>query len=150
MQIEPKLREHKVVPFWTLPDKHGEPFDLARKRGKEHFILLICAPAVDPSPFLQQLAPAVVELRSLPAAALVVVDSEDAAGPLPSPPFRVLIDASGKARERYLSDGVVAGLFLLDRYGDLYRQWLVSSISDLPPAEEVSGWMEAIGMQCSI
>ncbi len=150
MQLEPKLREHKVVPLWTLPDKYGEEFNLGKKRGKDHYILLVCAPGADPAVFLNQLAPEFPELRTVPAAGLVVVASEDQAGPLPSPPFRVLIDAGGKVRERYLPEGAAAGLFLLDRYADLYRQWVVQSVADLPSAEEVSGWMQAISMQCSI
>ena len=150
MQLESKLREHKVVPLWTLPDKYGDPFNFAKKRGKEHFILLVCAPEVDPAPFLTQLAPAMAELQTLPVAGLVVVPSEDAAGALPGLPFRVLVDADGKVRDRYLPDGAAAGLFLLDRYADLYRQWLVDKLADLPPAEEVAGWMQAVAMQCNI
>jgi hypothetical protein len=150
MQLEAKLHEHKVVPLWTLPDKYGESFNFAKNRGKDHFIVLVCAPGADPAPFLKQLAPRMVELRSLSVAGIVVVPSEDAAGALPSLPLRVLIDADGKVRDRYLPDDAMAGLFLLDRYADLYRQWLVQNLADLPPAEEVAGWMQAIGMQCSI
>lgn len=150
MEIEAKLREHKVVPLWTLEDKHGERFNFAQKRGKEHFILLVCAPDADPARFLEHLAPSMIELQALPARGLVVVASEDAAGALPSPPFTVLIDADGKVRAQYLPEGAAAGLFLLDRYADLYHQWLVQNVADLPTAEDVAGWMQAISMQCSI
>ena len=150
MQLEPKLPNHKVVPFWTLPDKYGEPFNLARKRRQAHFMLLVCGPNVDPAPFLQQLAPEMATLRDLPAQGIVVVASEDAAGALPSLPFKVLIDAGGTVRERYLPDGAGAGLFVLDRYGALYRQWLVQNLAELPSAEEVAGWVQAVGMQCGV
>lgn len=150
MPLETKLPEHKVVPLWTLPDKHGAAFNLAKQRGRDHFILLVCAPGADPAPFLTQLAPLMVGLRDFSVTGIVVVASEDDAGPLPAPPFRVLVDADGKVRDRYLSDDTVAGLFLLDRYADLYRQWLVPNMADLPDPEEVAGWMEAIGMQCSV
>ncbi len=150
MPLETKLREHKVVPLWTLPDKYGEAFNLAKQRGRDHFILLVCAPGADPAPFLKELAPRMADLRSFSVAGIAVVASEDDAGSLPTLPFRVFIDANGKVRDRYLSDDAVAGLFLLDRYADLYRQWLVQKIADLPDAEEVAGWMEAIGMQCSV
>ena len=150
MQLEPKLPLHRVVPLWSLPDKYGDTFNFAKKRGGAHFVLLVCAEGVDPAPFLDQLAPAMPELERMPARGLVVVSSEEIAGALPSPPFTALIDADGKARSRFLPDDAVAGLFVLDRYADLYRQWLVSSLADLPPAEEVSGWMQAVSMQCSI
>jgi hypothetical protein len=150
MQFEPKLREHKVVPLWTLPDKHGDPYNLAKKRGSAHFLLLVCAAEVDPAHYLESLAPVLLNLRSLPAQGIVVVASEDIAGPLPSPPFVVVIDTTGGVRERFLPTGAAAGLFALDRYGDLYHQWLVERIVDLPAPEEVEGWMQAIGMQCSL
>jgi hypothetical protein len=150
MQPETKLPEHKVVPLWTLPDKYGENFNLAKRRGRDHFILLVCASGADPEPFLDQLAPRMADLRTFSVAGLVVGSSEDVAGPLPAPPFKVLIDAEGKVRDRYLPPDAVAGLFLLDRYADLYRQWVVRNVAELPSAEEVAGWMQAIGMQCSV
>ena len=150
MQLEPKLRLHKVVPLWTLPDKYGEPFNLAKQRGRAHFLLLVCAPGVDPAPFLQPLVPRMAELRSLPAQGIVIVSSEDDAGRVPALGFTVVIDGDGKVRDRYLLEGAAAGFFALDRYGDLYRQWLVQKVTDLPDAEEVAGWMQAISMQCGI
>ncbi len=150
MQLEPKLRNYQVVPFWTLPDKYGQPFNLARKRRRAHLVLLVCGPNVDPAPFLQQLAPEVVKLRNLPAQGIAVVASEDAAGGLPSLPFTLLIDTDGKVRDRYLPEGAAAGLFVLDRYGALYRQWLVQDVAELPEAEEVAGWLQAVGLQCGV
>ncbi len=150
MQLEPLLRAHKVVPLWTLPDKYGEPFNLAKKRGRAHFLLLVCGEGADPAPFLQQLAPVMPAIRTLPAEGIVVVPSEDAAGPLSTHSFTVLVDAEGSVRARFLPEGAAAGLFLLDRYADLYRQWLVASIGELPSPEEISGWMEAISNQCGI
>lgn len=150
MQFEAKLREHKVVPLWTLPDKYGEPFNLAKRRGRAHFLVLVCAPNVDPSSFLEQLAPELVKLSNLPAQGIVVVASEEAAGVVASPPFTVVVDAAGSVRDRYLPEGAVAGLFALDRYADLYHQWIVETIAELPGPEEVAEWMQAIGMQCSV
>lgn len=150
MQVEPKLREHKVVPLWTLPDKYGEPFNFAKKRGRAHFLLLVCAPSANPRPFLEGLAPELVRLRSLPAQGIVVVGSADAAGPLPTPPLVVAVDAEGRVRERYLPEEAVAGLFVLDRFGALYHQWIVREVADLPSIKDVTEWIEAVGMQCGV
>ena len=150
MQLEAKLPEHKVVPLWTLPDKFGETFNLAKRRGRAHLLLLVCAPGADPAPFVEAIAPTLAELRGLPLQGIAVVDSEDAAGALPSSPFTVLVDAAGKVRGQYLPADACAGLFALDRYGALYHQWLVARVADLPPANEVAEWMQAIGMQCSL
>ena len=148
MEFEPKLRPYKVVPLWTLPDKHGEPYNLARQRDRAHFVVLVCGVDVDPAPFLRQLAPTMVELRGLPARGIVVVPSADVAGRLPTLPYTIVIDADGKVRDRYLPEGAAAGLFVLDRYAELYQQWLVRNVAELPAAEDVAGWMLAIGRQC--
>lgn len=150
MQLEAKLPEHKVVPLWTLPDKYGEPLNLARRRGRAHLLILVCTSEVNPAPYAEVLAPTLVELRSLPVQGIAVVGSEDTAATLPSPPFTVVIDAVGKVRGQYLPPDARAGLFALDRYGALYHQWIVSRLADLPPATEVAEWMQAIGMQCSV
>ena len=150
MQLEAILPEHKVVPLWTLPDKHGEPFNLARRRGRAHFLILVCAPETDPAPFVEALAPSLVELRDLPVQGIAVVASEEAAGALPSPPLTVVIDVAGNVRGKYLPADACAGLFALDRYGALYHQWIAGRIADLPPVTEVAEWMQAIGMQCSV
>ncbi len=150
MQLDAKLPEHKVVPLWILPDKHGETINLAKRRGRAHMLLLVCTPGADPTPFVETLAPTLAELRDLPVQGIAVVASEDEAGALPSSPFTVVIDAAGKVRGQYLPPDACAGLFALDRYGTLYHQWLAGQIADLPAATEVAEWMQAIGMQCSI
>jgi hypothetical protein len=150
MRLEKKLREHKVVPLWILPDKYGEPFNFARARGRAHFLLLVCAPGIEPASYLDSIAPHLADLRPLPVRALVVVASEESAGSVASPPFTVVIDADGRVREQYLPDGAVAGLFVLDRFADLYYQWNVGTLADLPAPAEVSEWMQAIGTQCSV
>jgi peroxiredoxin len=151
MQALPsKLPEHKVVPFWTLPDSEGQTFNLAKQRGRAHFILLVCGPAQDPEPFLQQLAPHMPALQALPAQGLVVIASTDQAARLVSLPFTVLIDESHKVQERYLSTDASAGLFMLDRYGALYHQWLVADVVNLPSASDVVDWITAVSMQCSV
>jgi hypothetical protein len=144
------LPEHKVVPFWILPTLDGAAFNLAKQRGRAHLILLVCGPQFAPYAFLQDLAPRMTELRTLPARGLVVVGSADSAERLRSTPFTVLIDAEGTVRERYLPTDASAGVFVLDRYGTLYHQWLVMEPAELPPASDVVDWITAVGMQCSV
>lgn len=150
MKFEPRVQQHKIVPLFTLPDKYGESYNLAKKRGRDHWALMIFQGGVDPGPYLQRLTGEVDEWRILPARGIVVVPDESAAGALGSLPFTILIDADGKARDRFLPDGAKAGVFALDRYGSLYHQWLAESVSDLPEPDDLTGWMQSISMQCSI
>ncbi len=148
--MEPKLRVHKVVPLFTLHDKYGDEQNLAKQRGREHFLLMVFAPGADPQPFVQALAAQKDAWRQIPARGLVVVPDADTAGALGSTPFTVLIDEADRVRQRYLPDEAEIGVFALDRYGALYHQWLLANTDELPTADDVTGWLEAISMQCSI
>ncbi|HEX6287573.1 MAG TPA: hypothetical protein VFZ66_00205 [Herpetosiphonaceae bacterium] len=150
MKQSAKLPLHKVVPLFTLPDKYGQPHNLAKQRGREHLLLLIFRSGVDAQQYLQHLARHAEDWRQLPARGIVVVGSEDAAGTLGSLPFTILIDSANKVYERFLPETAQAGIFALDRYADLYQQWLVAAMDELPTPVDVSGWMQAIAMQCNI
>lgn len=154
MELPPKLSLRQVVPLFTLPDKHGQSHNLARQRGRQHLLLLIAQTGVDLTSYLNDLQKHTDEWSGLPARGIVVVPDAETAGALGAQPFTVLIDAvegaTSTVRSRFLPDGAQAGVFALDRYGELYQQWLVPQVADLPGAADVSGWMHAIAMQCSI
>lgn len=150
MEHSAKLPLHKVVPLFTLPDKYAQPQNLAKQRGREHMLLMIFGDTIDPQQYVQRLAQRVEDWRQLPARGVVIVGSEDAAGALGSLPFTILIDQGNSVRARFLPDTAQAGLFALDRYAELYQQWLAAEINELPSPADVDGWMQAIAMQCSI
>lgn len=150
MDLEPKLVLHKVVPLFTLPDKYGETHNLAKRRGREHLLIVIVGLDAQPQAYLQALAARADDWRKLPARGIVVVTTENCAGALGALPFAILIDADGRVRDRFLPAGAGAGVFALDRYGALYQQWLGADTTVLPDAAEIDGWLEAISMQCSI
>ncbi len=148
--MESKLPLNRVVPLFTLPDKHGDVHNLAKQRGREHLLLMVFTPAADPQPLVQEFASQAAAWRQLPARGIVVVPDADTAGALGSTPFTVLIDEAGRVRDRFLPAEATAGVFALDRYGSLYHQWLLDANADLPTAADVTGWLEAISMQCNI
>lgn len=148
--MEPKLDLHHVVPLFTLPDKHGTEYNLAKQRGRDHLLVVVTAAGAAPKPLVQTLAPAAAVWRQIPARGIVVVPDADTAGALGSTPFTVLIDDAGRVRERFLPSDATAGVFALDRYSALYHQWLLDATTAPPSAEDVSGWLEAISMQCVI
>lgn len=147
--MEPKLQPHKVVPLFTLRDKHGDEYNLAKQRRRQHLLLAVFGPGIDPQPLVQHLAAQAQRWPQIPARGIVVVPDADTAGAL-GLPFTVLIDETGSVRERYLPDEAKAGVFALDRYGALYHQWLLTADDELPDANDVTAWLEAISMQCSI
>ncbi len=147
--MEPKLQPHKVVPLFTLRDKHGDEHNLAKQRRRQHLLLAVFGPEIDPQPLVQQLATQAQNWPQIPARGIIVVPDPDTAGAL-GLPFTVLIDEAGRVRQRYLPDEAQAGIFVLDRYGALYHQWLLRADDELPDANDVTSWLEAISMQCSI
>ena len=148
--MEPKLSLHKVVPLFTLPDKHGVEHNLAKQRGRDHLLLVVVGAGTDPQPLVDTLAPEAAAWRQVPARGIVVVPDADTAGALGSTPFTVLVDDGGRVRDRFLPPDATAGVFALDRYGALYQQWLLDTTTAPPSATDVSGWLEAISMQCTI
>lgn len=148
--MEPKLPLHNVVPLFTLSDKHGAEHNLAKQRGRDHLLLVVVGAGTDAQPLVDTLAPEAAAWRQVPARGIVVVPDADAAGALGSTPFTVLVDDSGRVRDRFLPSEATAGMFALDRYGALYHQWLLDAQTAPPAAADISGWLEAISMQCSI
>jgi hypothetical protein len=150
MEYSAKLPLHKVVPLFTLPDKYAQPQNLGKQRGREHMLLMIFGDSTDPQRYLQRLAQRAEDWRQLPARGIVIVGSEDAAGALGTLPFTILIDQATSVRSRFLPDTAQAGLFVLDRYAELYQQWIADDPDALPSPADIDGWMQAIAMQCSI
>lgn len=154
MELTPKLSLREVVPLFTLPDKNGQQHNLAKQRGRRHMLLLIAQPGIDLASYLRDFEKYIDEWRSLPAHGIVVVSDAESAGALGAQPFTVLIDAneqrSVSVRSRFLPDDAQIGVFVLDRYGELYHQWLVTDLALLPSAADLNGWLQAIAMQCSI
>lgn len=150
MDITPKLADHEVIPLWTLPDTYGQPLNLAKQRGRAHLLLLIFESAAGAAEYLGGLVAATAEWPRLPARVIVVVSGQHIAGALGALPFDVAIDENNTVRQRFLPSGAAAGVFALDRYGELYRQWLVADVTQLPSPDELDAWMQAISMQCSV
>lgn len=148
--LAPKLAEHEVVPLWTLPDTDGRPLNLAKQRGRAHMLLLVLESGADAAAYLRGLAGAAREWAQLPARIIVVVPDKESAAALGALPFTRAIDANASVRPRFLPAGAAVGVFVLDRYGELYHQWLVADVAQLPLPDELDGWMQAISMQCSV
>lgn len=157
MVLEPILPLHKVVPMWSLPLAGGGPtFSLHKPRGRAHTVLLVASVEVDVAPYMAELAPQLDELWSLPAQGVAALSPRlTDLGPatyIPRAPapWKVVFDVEAKVRHSYLPDRALAGVFILDRYNDLYQQWVSTAVSDLPTPSTVVEWIEAVGRQCGI
>lgn len=158
MALAPVLPLHKVVPSWTLPlAGDGPSFSLHKPRGRAHTVLIVADATIQIAPYAAELAPQLDEIKDLPARGVVVVSfpsSPATAGavhvPALSASLQTVVDAEGKVRKVYLPAEAKVGVFILDRYNDLYHQWIGASEADMPPVAEVVDWLEAVGRQCGI
>lgn len=151
-QTTPRLELGRVAPNFTLPAAGGGEVTRSSYRARKHLALVIL-PFVDlpAREYLEELAGRYGVLSAADAELLVVVTDPGASGDglraALDVPFPLLLDPGGKAAARYLPDGAILGLFILDRYAALRAQWTLTE-PPLPPVSELISWIEAIDNQC--
>ncbi len=107
--------------------------------------------------FVTELAARAEELHSLEAVALIILPEPAPSALAAELPEEVILtsDASGRSQRAFLGDDAFSsaglartGVFVTDRFGELYAQWIVRHASELPPVEEVLSWLSQIQMAC--
>src|SRR5713226_4093564 len=106
--------------------------------------------------FNKPLAARAAELAEREAQALVVF-AEAAALRVENLPAQVVVaaDMSGRSQRAYLGDDAFGqagqerlGVFVADRYGELYAQWVAREEGGLPGVGEVLEWLGQIQLAC--
>jgi len=106
--------------------------------------------------FLERVTACAAELDDREAVALVVFSEPTTASAQNLPPqIVVAADPSGRAQRAYLGEDAFGpagqqklGVFVADRYGELYAQWVGRNEEALPGAHEVLGWLAQIQLAC--
>jgi peroxiredoxin len=153
--IESILRRGQVIPTFTLPDTTGAPVRRTAYRGKQNLVLAFLPDAEDDGAraYLRALARSYAALRAETGEVLAILRGGQA--PIADArrelalPFPLLRDADGAATARFLPPMARAGVFVTDRYGELYFAAPAADTATLPPTDEILGWLEAIDRQCS-
>ena len=148
----PILQRGDIIPIFTLPDNTGHLVSRTSYRGRKHLVLLCLADPMAAEHYLGELARVADTISAASGALLVIAQGSDNAVHRDRPPFPfpLLSDGNGATVARFLSPEVCNGLFVTDRYGELYYQALADSVDDLPRVSEIVDWVEAIDNQCSI
>lgn len=66
-------------------------------------------------------------------------------------PFPILWDQQGRVSSNYLkekTDRSRVGVFVCDRFGELYMQSVADEANELPDEHEIRSWVEFVDMQC--
>ena len=149
------LRRGQVVPTFTLPDTAGTPVRRTAYRDKKNLVLAFLPDAEDDGAraYLSALAQGYAALRAETGEVLAILRGDraavaDAQRDL-ALPFPLLYDADGAVTARFLPPTARAGVFVTDRYGELYFAAPSTSTVSLPPIAEIQAWLEAIDRQCA-
>jgi peroxiredoxin len=153
--MESILRRGQVVPTFTLPDTAGTSVRRTAYRDKKNLVLAFLPDAEDDGAraYLRALAQGYAALRAETGEVLAILRGDraavaDARREL-ALPFPLLHDADGAVTARFLPPKASAGVFVTDRYGELYFAEPTASTAALPPVAELQSWLEAIDRQCS-
>ena len=106
--------------------------------------------------FAARLASRVAELLELDSVALVIYLEAPRAGLTAAPPVILLAsETTGRAAQEYLGADVFGplglarvGLFVADRYGELFAQWEARDADGLPALAEAFKWLAHTQIVC--
>jgi hypothetical protein len=148
-QLIPPLTAHtpdgRTIRAWDFKQKKNLviAFLHAGCARCEDFLKTLVAGAKD---FAEQEAVALIVFAEAPSARLAEM--------LP-PQILAAADMSGRSQRAFLGNDVFApggqtslGVFVTDRFGELYAQWVARSEAELPGAGEILGWLGQIQVAC--
>ncbi|HYL47384.1 MAG TPA: hypothetical protein VEU52_10185 [Candidatus Limnocylindrales bacterium] len=151
------LRTRQIIPPLNLHTPDGRTvraWDFKQKKNLViAFLDLDCAPCEE---FFRVLAARAADLREKEAVALSAFLSPPPERLAHALPEAIIAgaDVSGRGASAYLGDDAFAnrglartGVFVADRYGELFAQW-VSPSHKFPPMGEIFSWLDYIEMAC--
>jgi peroxiredoxin len=154
--MESILKRGQVVPSFTLPDSEGAPVRRTAYRDRRNLVLAFLPSAADDGAraYLRALADGYTGIRAETGEVLAILRDDQrsiaAARRELELPFPLLSDADGATTARFLPPKAHAGVFVTDRYGELYFAAPAADSATLPPIAELQEWLAAIDRQCAI
>jgi hypothetical protein len=151
------LRTRQLIPPLRLHTPEGGTVRAWDFKQKKNLVIAFldaeCALCED---FLRRLAARAGDLRGKEAVALVAFLSPPARGVTDSLPKEIIAgsDMAGHGARAYLGEDAFAarglvrgGVFVADRYGEVFAQWALDG-HKFPGLEEILGALEQIEMSC--
>jgi peroxiredoxin Q/BCP len=154
--MESILQPSQVVPTFTLPDTSGAPVRRTAYRDRKNLVLVFLPSAEDDGAraYLRALTEGYESFRAESGEVLAILRGDRAAiadvRRELALPFPLLHDADAAVTARFLPPAAGAGVFVTDRYGELYLAAPAADTAALPPTLEIQAWLEAIDRQCAI
>ena len=152
------LRAGQLIPPLTLRTLAGRAVQAwDYKQKKNLLIAFLHAGCASCAGFLDQLAFRAADLKDRETVALIVyLEAPPRAVAEPLPPQIVLgADMSGRSARAYIGEEAASpagldtlGVFVADRYGELYAQWIVHREHQFPGVAEILTRLGQIEVAC--
>ncbi len=152
------LRTRQLIPPLTARTAAGKIVRAWDYKQKKNLVIaFLHADCQCCEAFLGKLAAHAAELAEREALALVVFAAAPQAQESENISAQVLVaaDISGRSQCAYLGEETFGpagqervGVFVADRYGELYAQWTARNEDDLPGVRELLGWLGQIQVAC--
>lgn len=154
--MEALLRPGQLVPNFTLLTSQGEPLRRTIYRGRKHLVLVFLPAAADEAgrAYLRALGDRYADIRAAAGEVLAILPASPAElaelrGDL-ALPFPLLSDPDRATGARFLPRGTQAGVFIIDRYGELYHGAPAATSAGLTDPGETLVWLNAVDHQCVV
>ncbi len=151
------LALRQIIPPLTARTPTGQTMRAWDFKQKKNLVIAFlhagCARCQD---FFEKLAGHAAELAEREAVALVVFPEPPALASASLPPqVIVAADMTGRSERAYLGEDALGpagqervGVFVADRYGELYAQWVAREEAGLPGVAEVLDWLGQVQVVC--
>jgi hypothetical protein len=155
--MEDALRLRYQIPPLTLRTFDGRSVSVWDFKQKRNRVIVLLADSPASWDFLKQLVAHAAAWKEKEAVALVVFQNVPLTGLPGVMPSEVVVgtDTAGNSIARYLgpealaSDGPrLQGVFVADRYGELYAKWIVEKDGKLPSIPEILKALDEIEIAC--
>lgn len=155
--MEETLRLRYQIPPLTLRTFDGRTVTVWDFKQKRNRVIALLADSPASWDFLKQLILHAAAWKEKDAVALVVFQNVPLTGWPGTTPPEVIVgtDATGNSVVRYLGTEAlgrggleIQGVFVADRYGELYAKWTTAKQAELPAIAEILKALEQIEIAC--
>ncbi len=148
-----------MIPAFTLPGPDGMPHGPWDYKQKEHLVLLLTRSVqAEETPLLLQRVARVYALLRAEACATLAITPSTVLDNLRLQkelhlPFALLADPQGRVIARFTRwdserHDLAPSVLLVDRYGELYQQWIAERAEALPTPEELLDCLQYLNRLC--
>jgi len=152
VMLRPKLKLRSLIPVFQLMSADGRAVNIWDYKSRKNMVLAFlpasdCPECVE---FLRSASNMYHRYEEENAVLLLIVrggvESATALYDKLHPPFPILYDEIGEVTRRYTD--VVPAVFVADKFGELYAQWIVGPDGFLPTQKEILDVVELINLEC--